>query len=53
MVGLSGAGLVPLIFVPGSYSSGDLSGTATWLNETFASLGLTPGVYTFALPEDT
>jgi hypothetical protein len=32
--------------VPNGYSSGNfLSSTAIWDNETFASLGLTPGTY--------
>lgn len=53
IVGLSAADSTPVVVVPEGYSSGNLSGTATWSNETFASLGLTPGVYTFTLPEDT
>jgi len=37
----SGGGVV----VPSGYVSGGLSGTATYNNRTFASLGLTPGTY--------
>lgn len=36
------------IFVPTGYTSGDnLSDTATYANESFATLGLTPGVYAY------
>ncbi len=36
------------IFIPAGYSSGQaLSGSSTWTGATFASLGLTPGVYDF------
>jgi hypothetical protein len=37
----SGGGIV----VPAGYVSGSLSGTATYSNQTFASLGLAPGTY--------
>jgi hypothetical protein len=47
-------GLFSVLVVPLGYSSGDpLAGSATWESETFASLGLTPGVYTFTIPNDT
>jgi hypothetical protein len=37
---------VGLLFVSRDYVSGDpLSGHATWLNQTFTSLGVTPGTY--------
>ena len=40
--------------MPLGYSSGDpLAGSATWAGETFASLGLAPGEYTFTIPSDT
>jgi hypothetical protein len=48
------AGLGDALAVPSGYSSGtELAATSTYAGETFASLGLTPGVYTFTLPEDT
>ena len=38
--------LGPGIFLPAGYVSGNaLSGSATWNNATFASLGVTPGTY--------
>jgi hypothetical protein len=47
-------GLFSVLVVPLGYSSGDpLAGSATWEGETFASLGLAPGEYTFTLPNDT
>jgi hypothetical protein len=40
--------------VPQGYvSGGALSATATWTGATFASLGMTPGVYTWTLPADS
>lgn len=43
-VGIVSAGLQ--LFVPADYHSGDpLSSTDTWNNQTFASLGVTPGTY--------
>ena len=46
--------VIGVIGVPTGYSSGDpLSGSSTYAGGTFASLGLTPGVYTFTLPNDT
>ena len=37
-----------LLDVPGGYVSGNaLSGSATWNNATFTSLGVTPGTYTW------
>lgn len=42
------------VLVPLGYVSGDaLTSTATYTNATFVSLGLTPGSYTFTLPNDT
>ncbi len=39
---------VPAIFLPPSYVSGTaLSGSSTYVGETFASLGLTPGTYVY------
>jgi hypothetical protein len=44
-VSIIGGG-VPLIAVFNGYKSGDqLTGSATWANSTFSSLGLTPGTY--------
>jgi hypothetical protein len=40
--------------VPEGYSSGQaLSATSTFSAETIAGLGLTPGTYTYTLPDDT
>jgi hypothetical protein len=53
-VGISGAGFFPLpgLFVPpflevpfGYISDSPLSNTSTYANQTFATLGVTPGVY--------
>jgi len=44
-VGIGGLGQFPGIVVPHSYTGGPLSGSATWNNATFASLGVTPGTY--------
>ena len=42
--GIFGAGSV--IYVPSQYTSdSDLSSSATWTNQTFATLGITPGSY--------
>ncbi|MBB5712089.1 hypothetical protein FHT02_003345 [Sphingomonas xinjiangensis] len=42
------------IYLPTDYLSGAaLSGTSTYVNSTFASLGLTPGQYVFRSPADT
>ena len=39
---------LPILFVPLSYVSGaSLSDNATWTGQTFSSLGLTPGTYTW------
>jgi len=44
LVGIDGP--LDQVFVPeGIFNTQDLSGTATWNNATFASLGLTPGTY--------
>ena len=46
LVGIEGAG--PLLFLPPLYNSGSaLSDSATYDNQTFTSLGLTPGSYTW------
>jgi hypothetical protein len=43
-VGVQGS----FLFVPTGYTSGtSLSDTATWTGQSFASLGVTPGIYTF------
>ena len=43
------AGIAGELAVPTGYVSGSaLSDTATWDNATFASLGLTPGIYTWS-----
>lgn len=50
LVGLStGGGANDVILVPSGYASGTPLGTstATWDNATFASLGVTPGSYTW------
>jgi hypothetical protein len=42
------------LVVPNNYVSGSsLSGTSTYLGQTFTTLGLTPGTYTYTLPNDT
>ena len=39
----------PILEVPAGYQSGNpLSGSSTWDNTTIASLGLTPGTYTWS-----
>ena len=46
-------GAYVMVWLPSGYISGNpISGTATWLNQSIASLGLTPGTYSFAAPED-
>jgi hypothetical protein len=52
MFGLSGD--LGFVFVPHGYVSGaSLSATDTYANQTFSSLGLTPGIYNYTLPSDT
>jgi hypothetical protein len=47
-------GAFGMVWLPDGYVSGSpIAGTATWLNQTIASLGLTPGTYTFVAPSDT
>ena len=47
-------GAYAMVWLPAGYVSGNpISGTATWLNQSIASLGLTPGTYTFAAPNDS
>jgi len=42
------------IYVPTGYSSGgSLSGSMTFNSATFASLGITPGSYTWTIPNDS
>jgi PEP-CTERM motif len=44
-----GVGFFGAILVPAGYvSESQLSGTATWTGQTFASLGLTPGTYVYS-----
>ncbi len=51
--GIAG-GATGSIFVPSGYIPGaPLNGTATYVGETFASRGLTPGTYVWSLPSDT
>ena len=52
---INGGGFAsPYVFVPTAYVSGSAIGAqATWLGQTFASLGLTPGQYVFTAPNDT
>jgi len=46
LVGINGA--LDQVFIPGGITpSQPLPGSATWNNATFASLGLTPGTYTW------
>ena len=41
----------PYVFVPNGYTSGTpIADTASWLGQSFASLGLTPGTYTWNSP---
>jgi hypothetical protein len=54
LLGTSGTGMLfgvegdlHSIFVPTGYTSGSLSGTATFANTTLSGLGLTPGTYTW------
>ena len=43
-----------LLLVPGGYTSGSpISGGAVFTGQSFSSLGLTPGTYTYKLPNDT
>jgi hypothetical protein len=44
-VGIEPTGRSQLIVPPGYQSRQDLSSTSTWENQTFSSLGLTPGNY--------
>lgn len=42
------------VWVPSGYVSGTtISGSSTWLGETIASLGLTPGSYTYTWANDS
>ena len=42
------------VFIPSGYVSGSpLAATTTWTGQTFASLGLTPGTYTWAWAADS
>ena len=42
------------VWVPAGYVSGTaISGSSTWLGETIASLGLTPGSYTYTWANDS
>lgn len=47
-VGIYGGAPLDQLYVPAGYSSGTLlSNSATWVGSSFASLGLTPGTYTW------
>ena len=50
MVGIGSTGLstFDVIFVPDLYAGGPLSGTSTYLDKTFASLGATHGTYVYS-----
>jgi hypothetical protein len=41
------------VFVPGGYAGEALTGTVSFINADFASLGVTPGTYVISLPDDT
>jgi len=41
-----------IVVQPQFSSGGPLTGQASWLGQTFASLGLTPGQYVWTLPND-
>ena len=41
------------MWLPYGYSGGPLSGTMTFWGETFSSLGMDPGTYTWTLPNDS
>jgi len=41
------------VVVASNYNGASLAGSYTWLNSSISSLGLTPGVYSWALPNDT
>jgi hypothetical protein len=45
--GISFTGLGSAVTVPVGYTSGFLSGTSTYAGKTFATLGVTPGTYTW------
>ena len=48
VMGVRQGAVGPIAIVPSSYVSGNpLSGTATFNNQTLATLGFTPGTYTF------
>lgn len=52
--GINGSGFgTPYLFVPDGYSGGPIVDTATWLGQSFSSLGITPGTYVYLLPNDT
>lgn len=49
-----GAFASPVVFLPEGYGSGaPLSTSATWIGQSFASLGLTPGKYVYTSARDT
>jgi hypothetical protein len=45
--GISFSGFGNAVTVPIGYTSGFLSGTSTYVGKTFATLGITPGTYTY------
>ena len=46
--GISFSGFGNAVTVPIGYTSGFLSGTSTYVGKTFATLGITPGTYTYS-----
>ena len=43
----------PVLWLPEGFSSGPINATATWVGQSFSSLGLTPGFYRFPAGHDS